>query len=82
MFGDVAFQDAGFERNSLKPVTHISFRCEVPTLSVAEGQSAIMFKPHILKHHIPELPTPRTLPSRGRGAPPMVMWSAKVWLHY
>ena len=34
----------------------ISFRCEVPTHSVVEGQQTTMFKPQILKHHIPELP--------------------------
>ena len=57
VFRDVAFQDVGFENNSLKPLTDIiSCRCEVPTPSVVEGQSTIMFKPHILKHHIPELP--------------------------
>ena len=32
------------------------FGCEVPTPSAAEGQQSIIFKPHILKHHIPELP--------------------------
>ena len=58
VFGDVVFQDAGFQRASLKPLTHIGFRCEceVPTPSVFEGQSTIIFKPHILKHHISELP--------------------------
>ena len=55
-FREVVFQGVGFEHTSFKPVAHISFRCEVPTPSVVEGQSAIMFKPHILKHHIPELP--------------------------
>ena len=53
---DVVFQDVGFEHNSCKPITHISFRYEVPTPSVFEGQSTIIFKPHILKHQIPELP--------------------------
>ena len=57
MFRDVVFQDVGFQDYSLKPLTHISFSCEVPTPSVFVGQSTIMFKPHILKHHIPELPT-------------------------
>ena len=51
------FQDVGFENNMLKPLAHISFRCEVPTPSVVEGQSTVMFKPRILKHHIPELPS-------------------------
>ena len=56
-FRDVVFQDVGFESNSSKPLAHISFRCEVPTTSVFEGQSSITIKPpHILKHHIPELP--------------------------
>ena len=31
VFRGVVFQDVGFEHNSLKPLTHISFRCEVPT---------------------------------------------------
>ena len=57
VFRDVVFQDVGFENDSFKPLTHISFRCEVPTSSVFEGQSTIMIKPHILKHRIPELPT-------------------------
>ena len=35
---DVVFQDVGFENNSFKPLTHISFRCEVPTPSVVEGR--------------------------------------------
>ena len=59
VFRDVVFQDVGFQTTSFKPLTHISFRCEVPTPSVVEGQSNIMFKPHILKHHIPELPNLR-----------------------
>ena len=58
---DVVFQDVGFETNSCIPltVTHLSFRCEVPTPSIVEGQSPISIKPHILKRHIPELPTDR-----------------------
>ena len=44
-----------------KPLTHISLRCEVRTLSVLEGQSTITFKPHILQHHIPELLTSASL---------------------
>ena len=40
---------------SSKPLTDISFRCEVLTPSVFEGQSTIIIKPQILKHHIPEL---------------------------
>ena len=46
-------QDVGFQHADLKPLTHVSFRGEVPTPSVVEGQSAISFKPHILEHHIP-----------------------------
>ena len=38
VFRDVVFQDVGFENYSFKPLTHISFRCEVPTPSVVEGQ--------------------------------------------
>ena len=30
---DVVLQDAGFQTTSFKPLTHISFRCEVPTPS-------------------------------------------------
>ena len=41
----------------LKPLTHINFRCEVPTPSVLRVNDMLLFKPHILKHHIPELPT-------------------------
>ena len=51
------FRDVAFENNSLKPLTHISFRCEVPTASVFEGHYTIIIKPRILKHRIPELPT-------------------------
>ena len=47
----------GFEMQFSKPFTYIScLRREVPTPSVVEGQSAIILKPRILKHHIPELP--------------------------
>ena len=54
---------------SLKPLIHISFRCEVPRLPFVEGQSSTMFKPHILKHHIPELPQAEVAEvlARGRG---------------
>ena len=38
VFSDVVFQDAGFQTTRFKPLTHISFRCEVPTPSVVEGQ--------------------------------------------
>ena len=54
---DVVFQDAGFRTTGLRPLPHISFRCEVPTPSAVEGQSTVVFEPHILQHHIPELPT-------------------------
>ena len=37
VFRDVVFQDMGFEHNSIQPLTHISFRCEVPTPCVVEG---------------------------------------------
>ena len=73
VFRDVVFQDVRLDMIVLKPLTHIRFRCEVPTPSVFEGQSTIMFKPHILKHRIPELPRhsrwklrPAHVP-RGRG---------------
>ena len=56
VFRDVVFQDVGFKNNSFKPLANISYRCEVPTPSVVEGQSTIIVKPHILKHHILELP--------------------------
>ena len=49
-------QGVGLQNTSFKPLTFISLRREVPTPSVFEGQSTIMFKSHILKHHIPELP--------------------------
>ena len=53
------FRMWGFKLLLSKPPHHLSFRCEVPTPSVSEGQSTtttIIVKPHILKHHIPELP--------------------------
>ena len=53
------FRMWGFNMCS-KPLTHISFRCEVLTPSVVEGQSTIMCRPHILKPHIPELPRSAT----------------------
>ena len=49
------FRMWGFKIVFLKLLTHISLGCEVPTPSVFEGQSTAIFKPHILKHHIPEL---------------------------
>ena len=55
MVRDVVLQDVVFQNASLKPFTHISFRCDVPIPSLVKGQPTIMFKPHILKHHIPEL---------------------------
>ena len=40
-----------------KTPNHIGIRCEVPTSSVLRvSQLIVSFKPHILKHHIPELP--------------------------
>ena len=57
VFRDVVFQDVGFQTTIFAPLTHISFMCEAPTSSVVEGQQSIIFKPRILKHHIPELPT-------------------------
>ena len=57
VFSDLAFQDVGFQNASFKTLTHISFRCEVPTPLVVESQSNIIFKPNIPKHHIPELPS-------------------------
>ena len=56
---DLVFRDVEFGDDRFRPLTHIRFRCEVPTPSVVEGQSTIIFKPHILKHHIPELPNIR-----------------------
>ena len=56
VFRDMVLQDVGFESNSFRPLTHLSFRCEVPTPSVVEGQQIIIIKPHILKHHISALP--------------------------
>ena len=55
------FRDVRF-----KPLTHISFRCEVPTHSVDEGQQTTIIKRRILKHHIPAHPSNPllTLPSR------------------
>ena len=38
VFGDVVSQDVGFENNMFKPLTRTSFRCEVPSPSVVEGQ--------------------------------------------
>ena len=40
--------------SNLSPISGL--RCEVTTPSVVEGQSITIFKPRILKHHIPELP--------------------------
>ena len=38
------------------PFVRNPIRCEVPTPSVLGGQSTTIFKPHILRHHIGELP--------------------------
>ena len=35
---DVVFQGVGFESDGFNHLAHISFRCEVPTPSVVEGQ--------------------------------------------
>ena len=58
MFGvfRVVFQDVGFENTSFKPLNHIGFSSEVHIPSVVEGQDTIITNPHILNHHIPELP--------------------------
>ena len=72
-FRDVVFQDVVFQDTSLTPLTHIIFRCEVPTPPVFEGQSTIMIKPHILKHHIPEL-APAAPIRLGEGAPPIITY--------
>ena len=46
VFRDVVFQDdVGFEHNSLKPLTHISFRCEVPTPSVLRVNQLLLSNP-------------------------------------
>ena len=47
----------GVSNASLNPLAHISFRCEVPRPSVFESQSTTIFKLHILKRHIPGLPS-------------------------
>ena len=49
VFRDVVFQAVGFEHNTDKPLTHISFRCEVPTPSVFEGQETITVSFHNFK---------------------------------
>ena len=36
------------QNTSLKPLTHISFGCEVPTPSIVEGQHAVIFAPRTL----------------------------------
>ena len=40
------FQDVGLQNASFKPLTHISFSCEVPTPSDFEGQTPHSETPH------------------------------------
>ena len=56
-FRDVVFEDVGFEHHSL--LTLSNWRCGdfTPKADMGEGFKASFFKPHILKHHIPEHPT-------------------------
>ena len=66
---------------SFKPLTHISFRCEVPTPSVGEAQSTIVLKSHILKHQIPELPKDvrgQRAPAVASGASPRLVGAARI----
>ena len=51
---------------------HASFVREVPTPSVFESQSNITFKPGILTHHIPDLPTTPNLPTKN--LPAKIRW--------
>ena len=45
---DVVLQDVVLRNTSLEPLTHISFRCEVPTPSVFEGRSTkVVQTPHL-----------------------------------
>ena len=76
------FRMWGFNILCVKPLTHIISALGVKfsyTYSF-EGQSTIIFKPHILKHHIPELPTlvfaPLGAPS---GHPKPCFWGSTRW---
>ena len=55
-FRDVVFKDVGLEHDSL--LTLNNWRCGEFTskADMGEGCKIVMFKPHILKHHIPEHP--------------------------
>ena len=53
MFRDAVFQDVGFQNTSFQTLTRNSFRREVHTPPVVEGQH----KTIIVKPHIPELPS-------------------------
>ena len=55
-FGDVVFEDAGFETNSLLALKNWRRGDFTPKADVGEGLKTICFKPHILKHQIPEHP--------------------------
>ena len=80
---DVVFQDVGFQTTSLKPLTHISFRWEVPTPSVVEGQTTISFKPHILEYCSTTSPnTQEVVARRGPGARPAAAAAACAACHW
>ena len=57
---DMVFDDVGFENDS--SLTLDNWRCGdfTPNADMGEGVKTISFKPHILKHHIPEHPNDGT----------------------
>ena len=66
-FRDVVVEDVGFEIDSLSTLKN--WRCGdfTPEAAMGEGLKTSILKPHILKHHIPELPKS----ARGRSPRPL-----------
>ena len=58
-FRDVVFEDVGFEHNSWLTLNTEGAGTLHLKLIWVRGFKHIMFKPQILKHHIPEHPTMR-----------------------
>ena len=58
VFRDMVFQDVGFENNCCinpSPISVLGMKS--PHLQLLRVDKLALFKPHILKHHIPELST-------------------------
>ena len=55
-FRDVVFEDVGFDEHCFLALENRRCGDFTPKADMGEGLTTMMFKPHILKHHIPEHP--------------------------